>query len=322
MNRLRKSIYSVFNRNIYINRNSFRSSSYLSLAIINAKIWNPQPYSSSNGAGKIEPMSAIGVSNDRIVCMHNKSEEVLKKCGPDTCILDVKGLLLVPGFIDAHCHFLDGGLRLLSVKLKDAKSKAEFSQRVKLFIESAPPGSWILGGDWDHYSFGGELPTKEWIDDISPHNPVWLNRMDGHMSLANSYALQMAGLSAQTEDVEGGTIVRDGCGNLTGILKDNAMNLVTRHIPKHSEAHQRAALEAAMAYVARQGVTKVHTMVTVDCACGLWCVSYRRDECSLMCVCTCMCVGPGTWGWTRTGRTWRRPSRSCACTRPRTATAA
>ena len=127
-----------------------------------------------------------------------------------------------------------------------------------------------IGGDWDHFNFGGQLPTKEWVDTVSPNNPVWLNRMDGHMSLANSCTMRLAGITRYTENVNGGTIVRDDTGEPTGIFKDNATNLIASFIPKHSRSHQNKALEAAMSYVASQGVTKVHTMVTVDCACGLW----------------------------------------------------
>ena len=140
-----------------------------------------------------------------------------------------------------------------------------------------PPGKWILGGDWDHQQWSGHLPDKTWIDEVSLENPVWLNRSDGHMYLANSMALQMAGVCQDTPDVEGGTIVQFENGERTGILKDNATNLVLKVIPRRTEEEEREALETAMSYVAERGVTKVHTMVTVDCCCGLWPVNMGRD---------------------------------------------
>jgi predicted amidohydrolase YtcJ len=94
--------------------------------------------------------------------------------------------------------------------------------------------------------------------------------MDGHMSLANSLALKIAGISQQTSEVPGGEIVRDNESIPTGILKDSAQNLVTAVLPKRSPEHNRRALKAAMSYVAARGITEVHSMVTVDCACGLW----------------------------------------------------
>jgi hypothetical protein len=180
----------------------------------------------------------------------------------------------MPGFTDSHCHFLDGGLRLLSVQLRDVTSREQFSQRVADFARNVPEGAWIIGGDWDHHNWGGALPDKSWLDAVAPKHPVWLNRMDGHMALANSAALTMAGLSRDTEDVVGGEILRFPDGELTGLLKDNAMNQMIEHIPPRSQSELDRAVDAAMDYVAARGITCVHTMVTVDCADGLW----PRDE--------------------------------------------
>src|ERR1039457_3198514 len=99
--------------------------------------------------------------------------------------------MVTPGFIDSHVHFLDGGLSLGSVQLRDARSKEEFVARIKAFAATVPAGDWITGGDWDHQNWGGELPRKEWIDAAAPKNPVWINRMDGHMrSEENTSELQ------------------------------------------------------------------------------------------------------------------------------------
>ncbi|HYO68397.1 MAG TPA: amidohydrolase, partial [Archangium sp.] len=175
---------------------------------------------------------------------------------------DAKGRFLVPGFNDAHVHFIDGGHRLASVQLRDAKTPAEFTARLKSFAASVPKGTWITGGDWDHELWGGELPRREWIDAVTPDHPVWVNRLDGHMSLANSAALRAAGMTAATPEVSGGTIVRGPGGEPTGILKDNAQALVDRVRPPPPDALNDRALEAAMRYVAEQGVTSVQNMGT------------------------------------------------------------
>jgi predicted amidohydrolase YtcJ len=168
--------------------------------------------------------------------------------------------LIVPGFIDCHTHFMEGGFALASVQLRDAKSPQEFINRIKAFAATQPAGTWITSGDWDHENWGGELPTRDWIDTVTRNHPVWINRLDGHMCLANTAALKAAGINDQAKDVEGGTIVRDRKGKITGVFKDNAMSLIYRAIPEPSEEQKNDALNAAMKYVAARGVTSVHNM--------------------------------------------------------------
>lgn len=240
----------------------FEIKGSLTLAIIHAKLWT----------GKSNPSfgaDAVGVIGDTIVTVSDM-QSVLDSCNSATVVIDAQNGMLLPGFTDCHCHFLDSGLRLLSVQLRDANTKEQFADRVARMASKLPPGTWITGGDWDHHQWGGILPDKSWIDAVSPAHPVWLNRMDGHMSLANSLALKIAGISRSTPEVPGGEIVRDNVGAPAGILKDSAQNLVTSQLPKRSAEHNRHALKAAMSHVASRGVTEVHTMVTVDCACGLW----------------------------------------------------
>src|ERR1019366_1572778 len=144
------------------------------------------------------------------------------------------------------------------------RSKEEFVARIKSFAATMPPGTWITGGDWDHKNWGGDLPRKEWIDAATPKNPLWINRMDGHMSLANSLALAAAKVAKNTPEVEGGAIVRDPSGEPTGILKDNAKSLVDRAMPAPTAEMMDRALDAAMKYVAARGVTSVVHMGTWD----------------------------------------------------------
>ena len=227
----------------------------LSLAIVNARIWTGDP--------RRPWADAVAVRGDRIAAV-GSSAEIRKMSVAATRVIDAKGQMLVPGFHDAHVHFIDGGFRLASVQLRDAKTPAEFIARIKAFAATVPKGTWIVGGDWDHERWGGQLPERSWIDSVTLDNPVWVNRLDGHMSLANSAALRVAGVTRATPDVDGGTIVRDAAGEPTGILKDNASSLVDQRVPAPSIEQNDRALTAAMHYVAEQGVTSVHNMGTWD----------------------------------------------------------
>jgi predicted amidohydrolase YtcJ len=203
---------------------------------------------------------AIAIRGDSIVAV-GTLEKVKKWEGENTVTNSyTENQLIVPGFIDTHTHFVDGGFRLSSVQLRDAKTKEEFIDRIKKFAESVPPGTWITGGDWDHENWGGELPNKEWIDVNTINHPVWINRLDGHMALANTAALKAAGVIEHVRRVEGGTIVRGSDGKLTGVFKDNAMNLIDPFVPPAPAEMEDRALEAAMTYVAEQGVTSIHNM--------------------------------------------------------------
>jgi hypothetical protein len=221
------------------------------LAIVNARVWTGDP--------RRPWADAVLVRGERIE-MVGSSAEVKKRAGPATRTVDAKGMMLTPGFVDAHVHFLDGGFALSSVKLRDARTKEQFIDRVRAFAATVPPGTWILNGDWDHTNWGGELPERSWIDSVTPNNPVWINRLDGHMNLANSAALNAARITRLTKDVDGGTIVRDAAGEPTGVLKDNAMDLVSSAVPEPSLAMSLRALDSAMTYVAERGVTSVHHM--------------------------------------------------------------
>ena len=193
--------------------------------------------------------------------------------GADTEVIEAPGAMIVPGFIDTHVHFISSGSGLASVQLRDAATAEEFAARIGEFAQTIAPGEWILHGTWDHEMWGGELPRRDWIDAVSPENPVWVARLDGHMALANSLALQLAGVDADTPDVAGGEIVRYEDGRPTGILKDNAMSLVASAVPAASAAQLDREASAAMHHVASNGVTTVHD---VDGWTNL--ETYRRAE--------------------------------------------
>jgi predicted amidohydrolase YtcJ len=224
----------------------------ITLAVVNARVWT--------GDRAAPWAEALAVSGGRLVAVGTSAD--VRQLATGITAIDAGGRLVLPGFIDTHVHFLEGGLRLASVQLRDARTREEFVSRIKAFAATVPAGTWITGGDWDHSLWGGELPARDWIDAVTPNHPVWINRLDGHMNLANSAALKAAGVTRDTPDVAGGEIVRRATGEPTGLLKDNAMALVDKVAPPPSPAMRRRAVTAAMRYVAERGVTTVHDMST------------------------------------------------------------
>jgi predicted amidohydrolase YtcJ len=224
----------------------------ITLALVNGRIWT--------GNASQPDAEAVAIAGDRIVSVGTTADIRARAAGSE--VVDLGGHFVVPGFIDSHVHFIEGGFRLTSVQLRDAKTRDEFVGRLKAYAATVPAGTWIVGGDWDHTLWGGELPRRDWIDAVTPDHPVWINRLDGHMALANTAALRAAGVADTVKDVAGGEIVRDARGRPTGLLKDNAMDLVAAKVPPPSDVMNDRALDAAMKYVAEQGVTAVHHMGT------------------------------------------------------------
>lgn len=173
------------------------------------------------------------------------------------------GAFVTPGFMDDHVHLFSGGFQLASVDLRDADSPAEFTRRIKAFAATLRPGEWILGGDWDHEKWpGAPLPDRAWIDSVTPENPVFINRLDGHMALANTLALAAAHLDRSAPEISGGSIVRRRDGELTGVFKDEAMGPLYAAIPNPSAAQLDSALARAMRHAASLGVTAVASVST------------------------------------------------------------
>ena len=203
---------------------------------------------------------AVAIRDTRIVAVGELADVCALKGETTRQIAVPDGTLIVPGFIDSHVHVIDGGMGLAAVELRDAGSREDFVRRIGAFARKASPGEWILRGNWDHSLWGGELPTRHWIDGVTDDQPVWIQRLDGHMALANSAALRAAGVSRDTPDVPGGTIVREADGTPSGIFKDNAMELIANAVPEPTAAQLDRALAAATKYFASCGVTSVHHM--------------------------------------------------------------
>jgi predicted amidohydrolase YtcJ len=202
---------------------------------------------------------AVAIRGDRILATGSESD-VRALAGPATDVVELDGAFVMPGFIDTHTHFLEGGFRLSSVNLRDAASPREFAQRLARQARELPPGTWILGGDWDHELWGGELPDRRWIDSVTAEHPVFVTRLDWHMALANSKALELAGIGPETRQPDGGEIVRGPGQRITGVLKDEAMSLVFAVVPEPTDVQRDSALAAAMRHAASLGVTTVHDM--------------------------------------------------------------
>ena len=222
------------------------------LIITNAKIWT---------VDRAHPTAqAVAILGDRIIAVGSNADvDVLR--GTGTKVIDAGGKLVLPGFNDAHVHFVSGGLQLESVQLNDATGKQEFVRRIAAQAKKTPKGEWIQGGDWDETKWSPvSLPTKELIDPVTPDNPVFVSRYDGHSALANSAALRLAGITSQTPDPPGGVIVRDAQGNPTGDLKDAATDIVFKVVPPLSHEQRLRAVRRALEYAASVGVTSVQNM--------------------------------------------------------------
>ncbi|XP_034704746.1 protein LONG AFTER FAR-RED 3 isoform X5 [Vitis riparia] len=229
---------------------SLQSSPVADLVVRNALIYTSD--------ASLPFADSMAVSNGRILRVGNYSSVVQQDLpGYGTKELNLEGKIVVPGFIDSHVHFINGGLQMAQVELRGINNRDEFVRRVQEAVKNKKQGSWVLGGGWNNDLWGGELPVASWIDDITPYNPVWLSRTDGHMGLANSMALKLAGITKYTEDPIGGTIMKTTSGEPNGLLIDSAMKLLLPWIPEVSVDERREALVRASNLALMRGVTTV-----------------------------------------------------------------
>jgi predicted amidohydrolase YtcJ len=207
---------------------------------------------------------AVLTEGDRIVFV-GSNDEVRKRIDSSTEVIDLGGKFMMPGFNDAHLHFLSGGFYLMGINLRPAKSIKEFRQIIRDYVHKYP-GKWVTGGRWDHENWDiKKLPSKKDVDDITAGTPVFVSRMDGHMGLANSKALELAGITKETPSPEGGLIVKDPVnGEPTGILKDNAMNLVSDVIPAHTLDEYYEAAVTSLNEAKRFGITSIQDIFSLE----------------------------------------------------------
>ncbi len=204
-------------------------------------------------------VSQLATQGKAIIATGNDLSDLVT---PETQTIDLKGAVMVPGFIDAHLHFLWGGESLLTIPAHDAHSKREFIEIVRRYASGRQAGSWLKGSGWNEHHFtDNSFPHRSWLDEAAPGHPMILTRHDGHSGIASSAALELAGITSNTQDPEGGVIDRDAQGNPTGIVRDAAIDMVMAHMPEASELELRQYLDAAQDYLLEKGVTCVGDMI-------------------------------------------------------------
>lgn len=222
------------------------------LVVTHARIFTADP-----AQPEAEALALIG---ERIVAVGSRAEIDAWR-GAGTRVIDAGGRRVLPGFNDSHVHFFEASAKLSQVRLKDARSPGELARRIAEHARALPKGEWVTGGTWDDQAFDPpRLPTREDVDALTPETPVFVDRYDGHMALANGVALKLAGVTRETQAPPGGEIVRDASGGPTGVLKDAAMALVSRVIPPPSPEARLRTLRAGLRHAASLGVTSVQDM--------------------------------------------------------------
>jgi hypothetical protein len=207
----------------------------------------------SLGSGK--RAEAMAVAGDKIIAVGSRSD-VLKFKGPDTKVVDLDGHFVMPGFNDAHMHLASAGLEKMNVNLVGAKTLDELRERLRTKVDAAEPGSWVVGEGWDETLWPVKvLPTRWDLDEVSKDHPVYLGRVDGHIAVANTRALQLASVTVASRDPDGGKIDRDDAGTPNGILREKAKEAVEAVIPKPTPDKRRQAIELALADLSSHGVT-------------------------------------------------------------------
>jgi predicted amidohydrolase YtcJ len=207
----------------------------------------------SLGAGKRS--EALAVVGERILALGTR-DDIMKLKGPETKVVDLDGHFVMPGFNDAHMHLASGGLEKMNVNLVGAKTLDEFRERLRAKCETADPGDWVVGEGWDETLWPVKaVPTRWDLDEVSGKHPVYLERVDGHIGVANTRALQLASVTVASRDPDGGKIDRDESGTPNGVLREKAQELVQSVIPKPAHDKRRRAIELALVDLASHGVT-------------------------------------------------------------------
>lgn len=248
-----KSLISIFLSLVIL---STIEAQTMKTAFINGKIYT---------VNEKQPLAQSVIVEGNKILFVGSDIEAKQFIDSNTKVIDLYGKLMLPGFIDNHVHFISGGFYLLGIDLRPANSTIEFRTILREYV-SKYPSKWITGGYWDHEKWEvKELPTKEMIDDIAPNTPVFVERLDGHMGLANSYAMKLAGITKDTESPDGGLIVKDPkTGEPTGVLKDNAMNFIYNIIPSATPQENYDAALAALEEAKSLGITSVQDITFED----------------------------------------------------------
>jgi predicted amidohydrolase YtcJ len=201
---------------------------------------------------------AVAVRGDKIATVGEEAA-VMALRGPKTRVIDAGGRTVVPGLTDSHGHFIGLGVMLQELDLRDTTSYEAIVARVRARAAQAKPGEWILGRAWDQNRWPDtHWPTHEALDKAAPNNPVFLTRVDGHAALVNQRAFDLAKVTADTPDPEGGRLIRDDQKRPSGVLVDNAMRLVRSKVPPSTPAQLDEQILLADVECRRLGLTTVH----------------------------------------------------------------
>jgi hypothetical protein len=216
---------------------------------VNGRVWTGEP--------RRPLVEALAVRGTRVLAV-GTSAEIRRHAAKGTDVVDLRGRFLVPGFIDGHLHLLGGSLSLEELRLDDAFSFGALTGRVRDWATAHPDARWVTGRGWAYAAFPGGLPSRAQLDAVVAERPAWLVSYDGHTGWANSAALRLAGLTRETKDPPGGEIVRDEKGDPAGALKESAMDLVERLVPKLLPHEKERLLKNGIAQAAGWGLTGVH----------------------------------------------------------------
>jgi predicted amidohydrolase YtcJ len=237
----------------------------LGMVLLAASVRGPEPadlvirgatiYTAATRPARV---TALAVRGGRIAAV-GSDHDVSRWIGSGTEVWDLPGRTVLPGLIDSHGHMLGLGTLLVTVDLTGTPSYDAVIEKVAADARGRPTGTWILGRGWDQNDWSDPaMPEHARLSAATPDHPVLLTRIDGHAALANHKALEIAGVTRETADPEGGRIERDAAGAPTGVLVDRAMGLVRRHIGPPEPAEVESRLRAAARECARQGLTMVH----------------------------------------------------------------
>ena len=209
-------------------------------------------------------VSGLAIEGGRVV-LAGSDKQVLALRGPKTEVIDLQGAFVMPGFNDAHVHLASAGRQKLTVDLVGVRSLAEMQERIAAAVKTSAPGVWIRGRGWDHTPWlSGKLPTRQDLDLVTGDHPAVFTRVDGHIAVANTEALRLAGIDSTSSAPAGGKIDRDSLGVPTGIVRETAVDLVYDKVPAPSRAERRRALELATADAVASGVTSAQDLSSWD----------------------------------------------------------
>ena len=223
---------------------------------VNGDIYTGAEEGFGGAPAKVYPRAqAMAVKNGRIVAV-GTSDDIRKSKGPRTQVTDLGGHFAMPGFNDAHLHLANGGFEMLNVELSGVKSLEEMKSRIAAHVKAAGSGEWILGRGWDDTKWPVQkMPTRQDLDAVTGNHPALFIRTDGHMLVANSAALRIAGITKETQPPAGGQIDHDANGQPTGGFRESAMTLVRNKVPAPTLVQRRRGAELVLQQAAKYGLT-------------------------------------------------------------------